>query len=118
MQKGALTKEPAELERQLKEIRSKIAALEKEQQFFENGEKIQALTLKMQRTEDALREAECALKEAEKEKAYNSQPHESEASEDPGHEFTVQQVEEYREAFSLFDKDGDGLSVKWKRRKP
>jgi hypothetical protein len=27
---------------------------------------------------------------------------------DEGHDFTEQQVEEYKEAFSLFDKDGDG----------
>jgi len=98
------------LKLQLKEIRSQIAELERDQQFFENGDKIQALTLKMQRTENALREAQCARQQEEQE-ADTAQQRESASMEESGHEFTDQQVEEYREAFSLFDKDGDGVSV-------
>ena len=97
------------LEKQIKDYKREIAALEKQQQFFENNERIQALTNKLNKTEAALCEMQRAH-EAQKNRQAATGNLEDREETEQGHEFTAQQVEEYREAFSLFDKDGDGLS--------
>jgi hypothetical protein len=80
---------PEVLEKQIKDFKREIATLEKEQQFFENDERIQALKRKVARNEAALHEMQCAASKAQ-ESMQESDKKGTEGESEEGHEFTAQ----------------------------
>ena len=80
---------PEVVEQQIKDFKREIATLEKEQQFFENDERIQALTRKVARNEAALHEMQCAASKAQENKQ-ESDKKGTEGESEEGHEFTAQ----------------------------